>query len=136
MRKDRAAGASRQPNFVFILIDDMGWRDVGFNGSTFFETPNIDALAARGMQFSNAYAACPVCSPTRASIMTGKYPARLGITNFLPGKHQLPFSKLLAPESQQYLPLEETTIAEELKARGLHLGGDREVASGRTSLLP
>jgi arylsulfatase A len=127
------AGAARQPNIVFILIDDMGWRDVGFNGSRYYETPHIDALAARGMKFSNAYAACPVCSPTRASIMTGKYPARLGITNFLPGKHQLPYSRLLAPECAQFLPLEETTIAEELRAAGYtsaaigkwHLGGPR-----------
>ena len=121
----------RQPNFVFILIDDMGWRDVGFNGSRFYETPNIDALAARGMTFTDAYAACPVCSPTRASILTGKYPARHGITNFLPGKHQLPHSKLLPPVSKQYLPLEETTLAEELRVAGYqsaaigkwHLGG-------------
>jgi arylsulfatase A len=126
-------GTRRQPNIVFILIDDLGWRDVGFNGSNYYETPNIDALARRGMTFPNAYAACPVCSPTRASIMTGKYPARLGITNFLPGKHHLPYSKLLAPESQQFLPLEETTIAEELKGAGYtsaaigkwHLGGPR-----------
>ena len=132
-----AAGAAvavdprKPPNFVFFLIDDMGWKDVGFNGSSFFETPEIDKLAASGMRFTNAYAACPVCSPTRASIMTGKYPARLGITNFLPGKHTLPFSMTLAPAFKQFLPLEETTIAEELKAVGYttaaigkwHLGG-------------
>jgi arylsulfatase A-like enzyme len=118
-------------NFVFILIDDMGWRDVSYNGSELFETPNIDRLAAQGMRFNNAYAACPVCSPTRASIMTGKYPARLGLTNFLPGLHHLPHSKLLAPVSRQQLPLEEVTIAEALKTAGYrtaaigkwHLGG-------------
>lgn len=118
-------------NFVFILIDDMGWRDVGYNGSELFETPNIDKLASQGMRFTNAYAACPVCSPTRASIMTGKYPARLGLTNFLPGLHHLPHSKLLAPVSRQQLPLEEVTIAEALKPSGYrtaaigkwHLGG-------------
>ena len=118
-------------NFLFILIDDMGWRDVGYNGSESFETPNIDKLAAQGMRFSNAYAACPVCSPTRASIMTGKYPARLGLTNFLPGTHHLPHSKLIAPLSRQELPLEEVTIAEALKPAGYrsaaigkwHLGG-------------
>lgn len=124
---------SPQPplNFVFILIDDMGWRDVGYNGSELFETPNIDKLASQGMRFTNAYAACPVCSPTRASIMTGKYPARLGLTNFLPGLHHLPHSKLLAPVSRQELPLEEVTIAEALKPSGYrsaaigkwHLGG-------------
>ncbi len=129
-----AVTAQTKPlNFVFILIDDMGWRDVGFNGSRFYRTPNIDALAARGMRFSNAYAACPVCSPTRAAIMTGKYPARLGITNFLPGRHTLPYSKLRGTEPKQFLPLEEVTIAEELKTLGYvtaaigkwHLGGVR-----------
>ena len=125
--------AQKQPplNFVFILIDDMGWRDVGYNGSESFETPNIDKLASQGMRFTNAYAACPVCSPTRASIMTGKYPARLGLTNFLPGLHHLPHSKLLPPVSRQQLPLEEVTIAEALKTAGYrsaaigkwHLGG-------------
>jgi arylsulfatase A-like enzyme len=127
------AGLEVRLNFVFILIDDLGWRDVGFNGSKFFETPNIDKLAAQGMKFPNAYAACPVCSPSRAAILTGKYPARLGITNFLPGHHQLPYSKLLPPESKQFLPLEEVTIAEELKPLGYmtaaigkwHLGGAR-----------
>jgi arylsulfatase A len=126
-----AATPTRPPNIIFVLIDDMGWKDVGFNGSRFYETPNIDALAARGMRFTNAYAACPVCSPTRASIMTGKYPARLGITNYLPGTHHLPHSKLIAPVSRQFLPLEETTIAEELRIAGYvsaaigkwHLGG-------------
>ncbi len=74
--------AKRRPNFVFFLADDMGWRDAGCYGSTFYETPNIDRLAKEGMRFTNAYAACPVCSPTRASIMTGKYPARLGTTDY------------------------------------------------------
>ncbi|MEZ4679102.1 MAG: sulfatase-like hydrolase/transferase [Caldilineaceae bacterium] len=68
-----------QPNIIFILIDDMGWRDLGCYGSSFYETPNLDRLASEGMRFTDAYAACPVCSPTRASIMTGKYPATLGI---------------------------------------------------------
>src|SRR5437667_8069848 len=73
-------------NFLFILIDDMGWRDLGCYGSTFYETPNLDKLAAQGMRFTNAYAACPVCSPTRASILTGKYPARVGVTDYIGGK--------------------------------------------------
>src|SRR6059036_971213 len=80
------AQSNRPPNIVFILIDDMGWKDIGCNGSRFYETPNIDALAARGMRFTNAYAACPVCSPSRAAILTGKYPARLHLTDFLPGE--------------------------------------------------
>jgi len=63
-----------KPNVILILLDDMGQRDLSCYGSTFYETPNIDALAEEGMQFTNAYAACPVCSPSRASIMSGKYP--------------------------------------------------------------
>lgn len=74
-----------RPNIVLVLIDDMGWRDLGCYGSSFYETPNIDALAARGMRFTEAYAAAPVCSPTRASLMSGKYPARVGITQYIGG---------------------------------------------------
>src|SRR4051812_16826013 len=73
-----APRAASRPNIVFILADDMGTMDLGCYGSTFYETPNLDRLAARGMRFTQAYAACPVCSPTRASIMTGKYPVRVG----------------------------------------------------------
>jgi len=72
----------QRPNFVFFLVDDLGWTDLGCYGSTFYETPNVDRLAATGMRFTSAYAACPVCSPTRASIMTGKYPARLRTTDY------------------------------------------------------
>ena len=75
----------KQPNIIFILIDDLGWVDLTCYGSTFYETPNIDRLASDGMRFTDAYAACPVCSPTRASILTGKYPATLGLTNFIGG---------------------------------------------------
>ncbi|GLQ55867.1 sulfatase [Devosia nitrariae] len=74
-----------RPNIVLVLIDDMGWQDLGCYGSTFYETPNIDALAARGTRFTQAYAAAPVCSPTRASLMSGKYPARVGITQYIGG---------------------------------------------------
>src|SRR5579864_7008050 len=105
-------------NFVIILIDDMGWTDLGAFGSRFYQTPNVDRLVSQGMKFTNAYAACPVCSPTRASIMTGKYPARLHLTDFIPGRKQWPTSKLLAAEFRQELPLEETTIAEMLKPAG------------------
>jgi arylsulfatase A-like enzyme len=83
-----AAEPSQKLNFIFILVDDMGWKDLSSYGNTWHETPSIDKLAAQGMRFTQAYAACPVCSPTRASILTGKYPARLGITNF--GKVPLP----------------------------------------------
>ncbi len=89
-------GQSRPPNILIILIDDMGWADVGCFGNTFFETPNIDRLASEGMRFTNAYAACPVCSPTRASIMTGKYPARLHLTDLLKGKRTREGSPILA----------------------------------------
>jgi len=77
----QGAAPNSKPNFVFFLLDDMGQRDLGCYGSPFYETPNIDRLAARGMRFTSAYAASPVCSPTRASIMTGKYPARIRLTN-------------------------------------------------------
>jgi len=116
---DAAPPAAAQPkyNFVFILIDDMGWTDVACFGSKFYETPNIDRLAAQGMRFTNAYAACPVCSPTRASIMTGRYPARLHVTDWIPG-HERPFAKLRIPDWTKHLPLDEETIAEALKPAG------------------
>jgi len=104
-----------RPNFVFFLIDDLGRQDLGCYGSTFYETPNIDRLAAQGMRFTNAYAACPVCSPTRASIMTGKYPARVGITDWI-GAAQKPTAY------REYLPLEDVTIAEALKEAGYATG--------------
>ena len=80
-----AQAATRPPNVIFILADDLGWRDTSIYGSTLCETPNIDKLAARGIRFTQAYAACPLCSPTRASILTGQWPARLGIT--IPSAH-------------------------------------------------
>jgi len=133
----RPAGAKEKetpparPNFVFFLIDDLGWRDVGCYGTKFYETPNIDRLAREGMRFTDAYAACPVCSPTRASILTGKYPARLNLTDWIPGQREKN-PKLLVPKFNQELPLEEVTIAEALKAAGYacasigkwHLGGE------------
>src|SRR4051812_38467430 len=78
-----AADPSR-PNVILILMDDLGWADLGCYGSTYHKSPNIDRLAAEGMRFTQAYAACPVCSPTRASILTGKWPARLHLTDWLP----------------------------------------------------
>jgi len=127
----RAFAQTQKPNIVFILVDDMGWADLGCYGNAFHETPNVDRLAGEGMRFTNAYAACPVCSPTRASIIAGQYPARVGITDFIPG-HQRPWAKLEVPlNRQQYLPLEAVTIAEALKPAGYatgsigkwHLGG-------------
>lgn len=126
-------------NFVFILVDDLGWRDLGCFGSTFYETPNIDRLAEQGMKFTNAYAACPVCSPTLASIMTGKYPARMGTTDWFgapqPGnvqKHWTRNKSLLPAPYKEKMPLEEVTMAEAFKKHGYktffagkwHLGGE------------
>ncbi len=105
------------PNFIFILVDDLGWRDLGCYGSTFYETENIDRLAEEGVLFTNAYAASPVCSPTRAAIMTGKYPSRVDITDWIPGLDPKD-RKLLGPQDQDQLALEETTIAEYLKRNG------------------
>ncbi|QQS46360.1 MAG: sulfatase [Acidobacteriota bacterium] len=126
-----AFAQSRPPNIVLVLIDDYGWADTGSYGSTYHRTPNIDALAARGMRFTDAYAATPVCSPTRAALMTGKHPARLHLTDWLPGRRDLPAQKLARPNIRQELPLAETTLAEALKSVGYatahigkwHLGG-------------
>ncbi len=115
----------RRPNVILFLVDDLGWRDLGCYGSKFHDTPNIDQLAEKGVRFTQAYAACHVCSPTRASIVTGKYPARLHLTDWLPGRKNFPFQELLNAEIHQQLPLEEVTIAETLKEYGYrtaHIG--------------
>jgi arylsulfatase A-like enzyme len=113
----------RQPNIVFMLMDDLGWADLGCTGSKFYETPNIDRLAAKGMRFTCAYTACPVCSPTRNSIMTGKNPARLHVTNYLVGK-RWPATSPLQPVawSVKGLPASEITIASLLKRAGYATG--------------
>ena len=80
-----ATAEKSRPNVVVFVADDLGWRDLGYAGSTFYESPNIDALAAKGMVFTSAYSACTVCSPTRAALMTGRYPARVGVTDFIGG---------------------------------------------------
>ncbi|WP_373515130.1 sulfatase [Persicitalea sp.] len=119
-----------KPNVVFFLVDDLGWTDIGAFGSrsdgpSFYETPNVDALTAKGMKFTNAYAACPVCSPTRASIMSGKYPARMNTTDWFGApqpttvsKHWTKGKPLLPAEYLENLPLAETTLAEAFKSNG------------------
>lgn len=107
----------KKPNIVMVLIDDMGWRDLQCFGSTFYETPNIDALAAEGTVFTQAYASCPVCSPSRASLMTGKYPARVGLTHYI-GGHD--WGKLMEVPYVDHLPLEEYTLPKALRDAGYH----------------
>jgi len=117
--------AAVQPNIVLFLIDDLGWKDVGCYGSNYYKTPNIDRLAARGVRFTNGYAACAVCSPTRAAILTGKYPARLMLTEWLPSGRWNPKAKLRSGRFLRALPLEEITLAEALRKGGyrtLHVG--------------
>jgi len=117
-----AVGAEAQPprdkpNVVLILADDLGWTDLGCYGSDLHETPNIDRLAREGMKFTQNYSACTVCSPTRAALLTGKYPARLHVTDWIPGL--MPENpKLLVPEWTKFLPLEEVTLAEVFRAAG------------------
>ncbi|MBT6447243.1 MAG: sulfatase [Flavobacteriaceae bacterium] len=108
---------NKKPNVIFILVDDLGWNDLGYTGSAFYESPNIDKLSKDSFEFKTAYAASSVCSPTRASIMTGKHPARVNITDWIPGLD--PKNKpLLGPKDLHQLPLNETTIAEKLKESG------------------
>ena len=107
--------AAPKPNVILIVADDLGWADLGVYGSTFYETPNLDRLASRGVRFTSAYAAAPVCSPTRASLLTGKYPARVGVTDYIPGAAA---GKLLPAPYTQQLPLEEFNLAEAMKAAG------------------
>lgn len=113
-----AETAVRRPNIIFILADDLGQRDLGVYGSTFYETPHLDRLAARGARFTQAYAASGVCSPTRASLLTGRYPARSGITDWLPGRPDRPDQLLARPPLPTHLPLAEVTFAEAFREAG------------------
>jgi len=116
---------SRPPNVLFLLVDDLGYMDIEPNNpETFYETPNISRLAARGMRFTSGYAACPVCSPTRASVFTGQYPVRTGITDYInPAGRNQPEqwkrnTKLLPAPYRDRLALDEVTLAEALQQSG------------------
>ena len=122
-------------NIVFILVDDLGQKDIGIEGSTFYETPNIDKLASDGMRFANGYATCEVCSPSRASIMLGKYPPRIGITDWIgaaTGTRWNRNDRVLPAANRSSLPHEDISLAEAMKEAGYktffagkwHLGGE------------
>lgn len=130
-----SGAALAKPNIVFILADDLGIKDLSCEGSTYYETPHIDALAKSGMRFTNGYSTCQVCSPSRASIMSGQYPARIGITDWIgaaTGMNWKRNDRVLPPDYQHNLPAEATTLAEALQAGGYrtffagkwHLGGE------------
>ncbi len=144
----RAAPADARLNVVLVLVDDLGWMDLSCQGSSFYSTPNIDRLAAEGMRFTDGYAACAVCSPTRASVLTGQYPARIGITDWIRARFQggkIPADgknpsgyiggrggKLSVPRNPLWMEHEQVTIAEALRPAGYtschigkwHLGPD------------
>lgn len=125
-----------KPNIILMLIDDMGYSDVTCNGSKYHRTPNIDALANSGIRFTNGYSACTVSSPTRAALMTGKYPARLHLTDWIPGQNPKT-APMMSPEWCKFLPKEEITIAEVLKEKGYqtwHVG--KWHLDGKTTFTP
>ena len=117
----RSHADDKPPNFVFLLADDLGWTGLGCFGSDFYETPHLDAFAESGVRFTNAYSACTVCSPTRASIMTGMYPARLHLTDFIAGQNR-PYARMRIPDWKKQLSSDHTTIAEMLKNSGYRTG--------------
>lgn len=130
-----AFAETERPNFVFILADDLGWRDLSGEGSAFYESPHIDQIASQGMRFTQGYAACQVCSPSRASILTGKVPPRHGITDWIGAKSGTDWNRndrLLPAEYQHHLGHDEVTLAEALREAGYstffagkwHLGGE------------
>lgn len=131
----------RPPNIVLILIDDMGWKDIACNGSKFYRTPAIDKLAAEGLRFTRAHAPCAVCSPSRAAILTGKNPARLHVTDWIPGERAPKNARFTLPDWTKRLDPAETTLPELLKTRGYtsasigkwHLGGASAEDGGPTA---
>jgi len=141
-QKQEEKTTKQKPNIVLILADDLGWTDVGSYGSTFYETPNIDQLTADGIKFTSGYANCPVCSPSRVSVQTGKYPVRSGITDWIPGRGHLVGSserdRWIAAQNDFEMDLEEKTLAEALKNYGYktyfagkwHLGEEEQFWPG------
>ena len=128
-----SAVASPPPNIVLVMIDDLGWSDIGCYGNDFVETPNIDQLASEGVRFTHFYASGAVCSPTRCALQSGQNQARIGITAHIPG-HWRPFETVQTPMIPRAMPLDTVTIAENLKTVGYqtgyigkwHLGNQRE----------
>ena len=113
----QAAAETSKPNVVIVFVDDLGWTDLSCYGSTFHETPNIDRLAGQGVMFNSAYASCSVCSPTRASLLTGKYPQRIGFTDYLnPGK------RTGSNSAETHIPVGDTTIGEAFQQEGYRTG--------------
>ncbi|HYO83050.1 MAG TPA: sulfatase, partial [Bryobacteraceae bacterium] len=112
-----AQNVTTRPNFLVVVVDDWGATDLGSGGSTFYRTPHLDQLATEGMRFTQAYSACTVCSPSRAALLTGKYPARLHLTDWIPGQ-DFPWARLRPPIWKKYLAADEQTIAEALKPLG------------------
>ncbi len=112
----QAQNKNQRPNVIVILADDLGWADLSSYGSTFYETPNLDQLASNGIRFTQGYATCPVCSPTRASMMTGKYPVKTGVTDWIRGRQEdgkaMAYEKLIAQPTAYQLALDEKTIGE------------------------
>jgi arylsulfatase A len=127
-----AAPVKKPLNFVYIIIDDLGWSDTEPYGNKVIDTPNLARLAKESARFTEAYASCPVCSPSRASVMTGQYPARIGLTDFIPGTRQRPTARLITPDFLQHMPHEADNLAKALKTEGYtcgnvgkwHLGGE------------
>lgn len=137
------ADTSKKPNIVFLLLDDFGWTDAVCYGSSFYETPNIDRLCAEGMRFTDAYAACPICSPTRGSILSGKYTVRTGLTDRTVLPEHYDKAKLIPASTVDGLPLDEFILPQAMKAGGYttyfagkwHVGGYLGRA-GETEYMP